>query len=110
MLRDVNGDFTAGTITATDFNSTSDARLKENIVGLNGIDLLSMVNPIQFNWKDSGRKSYGVIAQELEQILPELVGEREDGMKSVHYIPLIAMLVDAVKTLDARVKELENTK
>jgi hypothetical protein len=108
VLRDVNGDFTAGTITATDFNSTSDARLKTSVQHLDGIGLLSNVNPVQFNWKDSGKKSYGVIAQELEQILPELVGEREDGMKSVHYIPLIAMLIDAVKTLDARVKELEN--
>lgn len=108
VFRDASGNFTAGTITATDFNSTSDARLKKNVQGLNGMDMLSMVNPVQFNWKDSEKKSYGVIAQELEQILPELVGEREDGMKSVHYIPLIAMLVDAVKTLDARVKELEN--
>lgn len=107
VFRDVSGNFTAGTITATDFNSTSDARLKTSIESLDGIGLLSNVNPVQFNWKDSGKKSYGVIAQEIEQILPELIGEREDGMKSVHYIPLIAMLIDAVKKLDARVAELE---
>lgn len=108
VLRDASGNFTAGIITATDFNSTSDARLKTSVQSLDGIGLLSNVNPVQFNWKDSGKKSYGVIAQEIEQILPELIGEREDGMKSVHYIPLIAMLIDAVKKLDARVTELEN--
>lgn len=108
VFRDASGNFTAGVVTATDFNSTSDARLKTNVGSLDGIGLLSNVNPVQFNWKDSGKKSYGVIAQEIEQILPELVGEREDGMKSVSYIPLIAMLIDAVKKLDARVAELEN--
>lgn len=107
VLRDANGDFTAGVITATDFNSTSDARLKENIVALDGIELIKDMIPVQFNWKNNGKKSYGLIAQELEQILPELVIEREDGMKGVSYIPIIAMLVDAVKILDARVKELE---
>lgn len=107
VLRDVNGDFTAGTITATDFNSTSDARLKENISSISGIELIKDMIPVQFNWKNNGKKSYGLIAQELEQILPELVIEREDGMKGVSYIPIIAMLVDAVKTLDARVKQLE---
>lgn len=106
---DMSGNGTyAGNVTAVDFNSTSDLRLKENIVGLHGIELLADVNPVEFTWKNSGKKSYGVIAQELEQVLPELVCEGTDGMKSVHYIPLIAMLVDAVKTLDARVKELEN--
>jgi hypothetical protein len=107
VLRDANGDFTAGVVNATDFNSTSDARLKENISGISGIDLLNSLNPVQFNWKDSGKKSYGLIAQEIENILPELVNEREDGMKGVSYIPIIAMLVDAVKKLESRVKELE---
>jgi hypothetical protein len=97
----------SGNVTAVDFNSTSDLRLKENIVALDGIELLADVNPVEFTWKNSGKKSYGVIAQELEQVLPELVCEGTDGTKSVHYIPIIAMLIDAVKTLDARVAELE---
>jgi hypothetical protein len=108
VARDANGDFTAGVVNATDFNSTSDARLKENISGISGIDLLNNLHPVQFNWKDSGKKSYGLIAQEIENILPELVNEREDGMKGVSYIPIIAMLVDAVKKLESRVKELES--
>jgi hypothetical protein len=107
VARDANGDFAAGVVNATDFNSTSDARLKENISGISGIDLLNNLHPVQFNWKDSGKKSYGLIAQEIENILPELVNEREDGMKGVSYIPIIAMLVDAVKKLESRVKELE---
>lgn len=99
---------TATTITCTDLNSTSDLRLKENITSLNGLGKLQSINPVAFNWKASGKHSYGVIAQEIEKILPELVHEREDGFKGVSYIPLIAMLIDAVKALDARVKDLEN--
>jgi hypothetical protein len=45
------------------------------------------------------KKSYGVIAQELEQIMPDLVTTNENGVKSVSYIPLIAILVDAVRKL-----------
>jgi hypothetical protein len=108
VLRDASGNFTAGVVTATDFNSTSDAILKKDIESINGLAILSDINPVQFNWKNSGKRSYGVIAQELEKVLPELVGEREDGMKSVAYVPMIALLIDAVKKLDARVRELES--
>jgi hypothetical protein len=99
-----------GVLAATDFNSTSDASLKENVSPLNGLDLIRNIFPVQFNWKSTGKKSYGVIAQELEQNFPELVEEREDGIKGVSYIPIIAMLVDAVQKLEARVVELKNNK
>lgn len=107
VARDASGNFIANVISAVDFNSTSDAKLKENVENFEALSIINNINPIKFTWKDSGKKSYGVIAQELEKILPELVTEREDGFKGVSYIPMIAMLIDAVKTLDARVKELE---
>jgi len=87
----------AGRITAVDFNSTSDQRLKENIQSLsNSIEILNKINPVEFSWKDTKEKSYGVVAQELENILPELVKDREE-YKSVSYIPLIALLIDSIK-------------
>ena len=110
VARDASGNFSANIISAVDFNSTSDARLKTDIQDINGLDLIAQIDPVQFKWKDSGKLSYGVIAQQLETSLPELVIEREDGMKGVSYIPIIAMLLDAVKALDTRVKELESNK
>lgn len=104
------GPYTISSVFAPDFNSTSDVRLKENITSMSGLELVRQLNPVQFTWKDSGKKSYGLIAQEIENIFPELTTEREDGTKGVSYIPIIAMLVDSVKKLEARVIELENNK
>ena len=95
----------SGNVTAIDFNSTSDQTLKINIEKLNNsIEILKQINPVSFNWKDNGDKSYGVIAQELEKILPELVRDN-NGTKTVSYIPLIALLIDAVLELN---QKLEN--
>lgn len=110
VARDANGDFVARIVTVTDLNSTSDASLKDNVQVVDGLAKLEQVNPVEFIWKQSGNKSYGVIAQELEKIMPELVAEQDNGIKNVSYIPLIALLIDAVKKLDARVKELETDK
>jgi hypothetical protein len=87
-----------GVLTSTDYNSLSDITLKENISPIvDSIALLKQINPVSFNWKDTGRKSYGVIAQELEKILPELVSTSNDtALKSVAYTQLIAFLIDAI--------------
>jgi hypothetical protein len=96
-----------GALSATDFNSTSDFNLKENIHKLNedinSIEILKQINPVSFNWKDSGKKSYGVIAQELEEILPELIGEM-NGHKTVSYTPLIAFMIDAILELNKKIE------
>ena len=99
-----------GTLAATNVNSTSDANLKENIETIVGsIDILKDINGVRFVWKDLGTPSVGVIAQEVEQVLPELVSERSDnGTKSVNYNGLVGVLIEAVKELSARVESLEN--
>jgi hypothetical protein len=56
----------------------------------------------------SERQRYGLIAQEVEEVLPSLVHEVEEGHKSVNYIDIIGILVESVKELSARVKELES--
>jgi len=96
-----------GTLSATVFNSLSDITLKTDIEEINGKELLNTIRPISFVWKDTGTKSYGVIAQELEKELPELVQTNEQGLKSVSYIPLIAMLIDTVKKQEKRIEKLE---
>ena len=109
VARDISGDFTAGTITATDFDSTSDIRLKENIKTVeNSLNTIEQLRGVSFDWKETGRSSYGVIAQELEEILPDLVKNGE--VKSVNYNGLIGVLIEAVKELSEEVKELKEHK
>jgi hypothetical protein len=106
----LNGDsatFT-GIVNALDFNSTSDIKFKENVASLeNSINTLNQIRPVSFNWI-GGNKSYGVIAQELEQILPELVNEDKYGIKRVSYTPIIALLIDAIKAHEVEIQKLKN--
>ena len=99
-----------GTLAATNVNSTSDANLKENVETIVGsIDILKDINGVKFVWKDLGTPSVGVIAQDVEKVLPELVSQRSDnGTKSVNYNGLVGVLIEAVKELSARVESLEN--
>jgi hypothetical protein len=96
-----------GSINATDFNSTSDIKLKDNINTINnGLEIVTSIDPVSFNWKDSGKKSYGVVAQDIEKLLPEVVSG--DDTKHVSYIQLIAFLIAAVKELNDKIEELKN--
>jgi len=98
-----------GAMTAVDFNSTSDINLKENIhtVG-NALEITEQLRGVSFDWKETGRSSYGVIAQELEEVLPELVKNGE--VKSVNYNGIIGVLIEAVKELKKEIEDLKNTK
>ena len=115
---------TAGEIRATD-NITayysSDARLKENVEPIgDALDKLDMIRGVTYDWSDSyieakgGEDGYfvrkndvGVIAQEVERVLPQIVGENAQGFKAVRYERLVALLVEAVKELRAEVKALK---
>ena len=97
-----------GTLAATDLNSTSDVNLKKDIEVINdAIEILEKINGIRFKWKENDRESIGVIAQEVEKVLPELVSERVDtGTKSVNYNGLIGVLIEAVKELSIKIDNL----
>ena len=87
----------------------SDERLKDNIETLE--DGLAKVEQLRgVTYTRDGRENIGVIAQEIEKILPEIVKTADDemGTKSVDYSRITAVLIEAVKDLSARVKELEN--
>ena len=97
-----------GTLTATDFNSLSDISLKDNILYIQSpLSVIEKLSGVEFNWKDNGRKSSGFIAQEVEQNLPHLVGSSKEGIKTVNYQGVIAYLVETVKQLNNRIKQLE---
>ena len=87
----------------------SDKRLKDNIETLE--DSLTKVEQLRgVTYTRDGKENIGVIAQEVEKILPEIVLTADDemGTKSVDYSRITAVLIEAVKELSARVKELEN--
>ena len=95
-----------GAMTAVDFNSTSDQNLKENIQTIeNSLEIVSQLRGVSFDWKENGKSSYGVIAQELEEVLPELVKQGE--IKSVNYNGLVGILIEAIKELKVEINELK---
>ena len=90
----------SGTVTATDVNTTSDRRYKENIQPINNaLSIINQINPVKFQWKKDKVEAYGVIAQELEQLLPQLVQTNNEGMKSVSYSQLIPIIIKAIQEL-----------
>jgi hypothetical protein len=93
---------------AGDIDTTSDITLKENIETFsNALEVISQMRGVNFNWIESGKPSIGLIAQEVNEVLPELVGQ-VDGKMTVQYSNIVAVLIEAVKELTARVQELEN--
>jgi len=95
-----------GVITATDFNSTSDINLKENIRPIeDSLSKVLQLNGVSFDWKETQQPSVGVIAQELEKVFPELVRTGEN--KSVNYNGLIGVLIEAVKEQQKQIEELK---
>ena len=93
-----------GSLSAVDFNSASDINLKENIETVsNALEIISNLRGVKFNWKQNQLPSIGVIAQELEQVLPELVSQSDP--KTVNYDGIIGVLIEAVKELSDKVNK-----
>ena len=94
----------SGTVTAADFNSTSDERLKTNVETIaDAGSKVAALRGVNFDWKESGAKTMGVIAQEVEAVIPEVVATDDEGMKSVNYQAMVGLLIEAVKELQAKV-------
>lgn len=99
-----------GTLSATIFNSLSDETQKTDIQTINNaLDIVSDLRGVRFTWKETGESSTGVIAQEVEKVLPELVTNK-DGLKSVNYDGLIGVLIESIKELKEEIKVLKQEK
>jgi len=97
----------SGVCTATDFNATSDINLKENIRQVESAsELVSKLEGVHFSWKETGKETIGVIAQQIEEHLPQLVQTGED-YKTVNYNGLIGVLIEAVKEQGAQIAALQ---
>ena len=101
----------SGLLTSTDYNSSSDVTLKENFTQIvNPLDIISQLEGFGFSWKDTKEKSYGLSAQQVETVLPEIVRVRPDGTKGINYLNLIAFLVEGIKDLKEEVRQLKSYK
>jgi hypothetical protein len=101
--------------------ASSDARLKENVQLItNPITLVNQIRGVTFDWSDEhiarrgGDDGYfvrkndiGVIAQEIENVLPQIVATRDDGFKAVRYEKIVPLLIEAIKSLSADVEILK---
>ena len=100
----------SGALSATSFNAVSDENEKTNIQLINNaLEITENLNGVTYDWVESGLPSAGLIAQDVEKWLPQLVAT-QNGRKSLNYNGVIGVLVEAVKDLSARVKELESKK
>jgi hypothetical protein len=95
---------------------SSDERLKENITPIeNALSKVELISGNTYDWKEGFENIHphkgndvGVIAQEIEKVLPQVVVNRENGYKAVDYEKIIPLLIESIKELSAKVKELEN--
>lgn len=104
---DVNGGVVvSGVVTATDFNSTSDARLKTNVQVIEDpLEKVLQINGVSFNWIKDNRPSMGVIADNVQEVLPELVSDTDP--KTVNYNGLIGLLIECVKQQQVEIEDLK---
>ena len=93
---------------------SSDKRYKENIKPIESpIEKVKSIRGVTFQWnekshKETGKKDVGVIAQEVEEVLPEIVQTRDNGYKAVDYQKLTAVLIEAVKEQQKQIDELKS--
>ena len=100
-----------GLLTSTDYNSSSDMTLKQDFTPIqNPLDIIGQLTGFGFTWKDSKQKSYGLSAQEVEKVIPEIVKDRPDGTKGINYMNLTAFLIEAIKDLKQQITELKKYK
>jgi hypothetical protein len=98
-----------GVVTAPNFVSSSDARLKSEVETIaDALALVSALRGVRFTM--DGSRQIGVIAQEVEPVLPEVVRDNEAGQLSVAYGNITGLLIEAVKELTARVAALEEAR
>ena len=93
---------------AVDYMSTSDIRQKEDIEIIDHpIEKLQQLHGYTFKFKGSDKTTGGVIAQEVEQILPAIIKTDDEGMKSLSYNAIIGLLVEVSKSQQQEIDQLK---
>ena len=102
--------FSGPIVSSGDITAFSDKRLKNKITQItNALTKVNQINGVTFirNDLDSGKRQAGLIAQEVESVLPEVVVDHESGYKTIAYGPIVGLLVEAIKELNAEIKSLK---
>jgi len=99
-----------GGLSATSITETSALRYKENIVTLNSADVIYNLRPVTFDWKDTGHRDYGLIAEEVNEHLPELVKKSDitGEVEGIKYTKLTSLLIKTVQKQQEQIDDLTN--
>ena len=96
-----------GEVDATAFIYESDQRLKDKVQPITDpLGKVARLNGVTFVWKKTGKPGLGLVAQDVEKVLPELVTQDAEGMKGVAYGNIVGVLVEAVKAQQQEIKDL----
>jgi hypothetical protein len=102
--------------TATTYNTTSDARLKDVTGSARGLEVINELNPVAYNWKSNGKADEGLIAQEVLDVVPNAVSGSEEDMYQMDYSKLVVHLVagmkeqqEQIEALQSEINELKNS-
>ncbi|PKN88826.1 MAG: hypothetical protein CVU51_03125 [Deltaproteobacteria bacterium HGW-Deltaproteobacteria-1] len=95
-----------GAVTAASFTPTSSAVFKTNIRTYeNALETVKKLRGVSFDWKDSGKPSVGLIAEEVDQVIPEVVAHNDKDATGVNYDSLVGVLVEAVKEQEVKLEK-----
>ena len=102
--------FNGSTLTVTGtITETSAKRFKENIISIeDSLSKVLQLNPIEFDWIKDNKRDVGLIAEEVDKVLPLLVQKENGEIYGIHYSRLTAILIGAIQELTKRVEKLEN--
>ena len=99
-----------GLLTSTDYNSSSDKRLKKNVKTVTGaLATVDALRGVSFEWKEGSAKAIGMIAQEVQEVLPDVVTTDDNGYMGIKYTNVIGVLVEAIKELKAEFEAYKKT-
>jgi len=92
---------------ATAYNTSSDARLKDVTGSARGLDVINNLNPVSYNWKADGKADEGLIAQEVEELVPNAVNQNEDGYYQMDYSKLVTHLIKGMQEQQKQIEQLK---
>jgi len=105
-----NSNGTVGSIavsgSATAYNTSSDARLKDVTGSARGLEVINELNPVAYNWKADNKADEGLIAQEVGELVPNAVNQNQDGYYQMDYSKLVTHLVKAIQEQQEQIESL----
>jgi len=96
------------TTSATAYNTSSDARLKDITGSARGLEVINELNPVAYDWKADGKSDEGLIAQEVQELVPNAVSQNEDGYYQMDYSKLVTPLIKAIQEQQEQIESLKS--